>query len=30
MDDSELEKFARAVHWDSKLEEIEKRRSEGS
>ena len=30
MDDSELEKFARAVHWDSKLEEIEHRRSEAS
>ena len=30
MDTSELEAFARAMNWDSKLEEIEKRRSEGS
>ena len=30
MDDSELEKFARAMQWDSKLEEIEHRRSEAA
>ena len=30
MDDSELEKFARAMEWDSKLEEIERRRSKES
>ena len=30
MDDSELEKFARAMAWDSKLEEIEQRRSKDS
>ena len=30
MDDSELEKFARAMEWDSKLEEIEHRRSKES
>ena len=30
MDDSELEQFARAMQWDSKLEEIENRRSEAS
>ena len=30
MDDSELEKFARAMEWDSKLEEIEQRRSRDS
>ena len=30
MDESELETFARAMGWDSKLEELEKRRSERS
>ena len=30
MDDSELETFAKAMQWDSKLEEIEHRRSEAS
>ena len=30
MDDSELEKFAKAMEWDSKLEEIERRRSKES
>ena len=30
MDESELEQFARAMQWDSKLEEIENRRSEAS
>ena len=30
MDDSELETFAKAMQWDSKLEEIERRRSEAS
>ena len=29
MEESELEKFARAMQWDSKLEEIEDRRSKG-
>ena len=30
MDEPELEKFAKAMQWDSKLEELEARRSERS